>query len=170
MAKQVAVIGTDPGTAGALCLLIPETKQIMFKKTTATGLDLYLWFKQIQQEYNLVVNMIELVGFIQGSAGKSTFSFGRAFERVQVIPEIAQVSVDFVRPKAWQKSVGIVTPDRLAGAGNSAARAKFIKNEVAAIATRLYPQAEIRGPKGGLLDGRSDALMIAHYAAQTVKF
>jgi len=27
----------------------------------------------------------------------------------------------------------------------------------------LYPQAELHGKQGGLLDGRSDSLMIAYY-------
>ena len=37
------------------------------------------------------------------------------------------------------------------------------KKHVASIAMQLYPKANLSGPKGGLLDGRADALMIAHY-------
>jgi hypothetical protein len=37
------------------------------------------------------------------------------------------------------------------------------KKFVASIALQLYPKAPLFGPKGGLLDGRADALMIAHY-------
>ena len=43
------------------------------------------------------------------------------------------------------------------------AKGKDIKKDVANICQRLYPTAEIYTPKGRLMDGRSDALMIAHY-------
>lgn len=32
------------------------------------------------------------------------------------------------------------------------------------IASRLYPKAALRGPRGGALDGRADALLLADYA------
>lgn len=168
MTKKLAILGIDPGTKGALCLLIPETKQIAFKPTTLPGKEIYQWIKRIESEFNIGVCMIEEVAAIKGSAAKATFSFGRNVERVNVIPEIAEVSIDKVRPKAWQKHIGLVIPKNLSGSENASKRKTYIKKEVAAIAQRLYPKAELRGPKGGLLDGRSDALMIAHYAARTI--
>jgi hypothetical protein len=68
--------------------------------------------------------------------------------------------VDVIRPKAWQKEIGVSVSRNLKGQ----ARKKAIKNGVGEIAKRLYPSAVIHGPKGGLLDGRSDALMIGHSA------
>jgi hypothetical protein len=165
---EVAVVGIDPGTAGALCLLVPGTQQTAFMATTERPVDLYQWFLEIDNQFNLVVCMIEEVGFIRGSAGKSTFSFGRNVERVNIIPELACVPVDSVRPKAWQKFVGLVVPAAMSGESNAAKRKTYIKKEVARLASRLYPNAELHGPKGGLKDGRSDALMIAHYAARTI--
>ncbi len=166
--KRVAVVGVDPGAKGAFCLLIPETKQIMFRNTTDNGRELLDWFNQIDAEFNLMVCMVEEVGFIRGSAGKSTINFGRSIERANIFAEIAEVSKDSVRPKAWQKFIGVVVPQNLAGEANAKKRPLFIKKEVARIAKELYPKADLFGPKGGLLDGRSDALMIAHYAARTI--
>jgi len=168
MSKKIAIIGVDPGVKGAFCLICPETRQTAFKPTTLPARELYLWLRRIANEYNLAVCMIENVGAIAGSAAKATFAFGSNVERVNIIPEIAEIPVDKVRPKAWQKYVGLVVPKRLTGSENASKRKSFIKTEVAAIAKRLYPSAEIHGPKGGLLDGRSDALMIAHYAARTL--
>ena len=54
-------------------------------------------------------------------------------------------------PKIWQKYVRVTV------------KGKAIKKEVAKIAQGLYPNAELHGKRGGLLDGRADALMIAHY-------
>ena len=169
-ALELAVIGADPGAKGAFCLLIPKTKQIMFRNTTDNAFELYQWFTQIDKEFNLAVCMVEEVGFIVGSAGKASVQFGRAIERVNILPEIAQVAIDSVRPKAWQKFIGLVTPQNLAGPENAKKRKAYIKQEVANIANRLYPKAPLYGPKGGLLDGRSDSLMIAHYAARTLNF
>ncbi len=166
--RKLAVVGVDPGAKGALCLLVPDTKQIAFKPTTAPARELYEWFLHIEDEFNLGVCMVEKVHAIHGAAAKTTFAFGASVERVLVIPEVAEVSVNRVQPKTWQKFIGLTIPTNLAGKENAAKRAKHIKHQVAAIATKLYPKADIRGPKGGLLDGRSDALMIAHYAARTI--
>lgn len=166
--KPIAVLGVDPGSKGAFCLLVPETKQIEFRPTTDHARELFEWISTLDAQFNLVVCMIEEVGAIQGSAAKATFSFGMNVARANIIPEIAKISVDKVRPKAWQKFIGVVTPKDMTGPANASKRKTHIKKEVASIADRLYPNAPLFGPKGGLLDGRSDALMIAHYAARTI--
>lgn len=163
-AKLDAYVGTDPGAKGSYCLLVPDTKQVAFLPTTTRGLIALDWFRLIQQEFNLVVNQIEDVHAIHGSAAGATFSFGRNVERVNLVPEIAECSITLVTPKTWQKHIGL-KPIKTGTVG----RSKMIKNNIAAICERLYPQVNIRGPKGGLLDGKSDSLMIAHYASQTFK-
>ena len=60
-----------------------------------------------------------------------------------------------VTPKTWQKACGIAFKPKSAPAEK--------KRVVAAKAHQLYPSAALHGPRGGLLDGRSDALMIAHH-------
>jgi len=62
-----------------------------------------------------------------------------------------RVQVELIQPKVWQKEIGVQ------------ATGKAIKQAVATIAHGLYPHAELYGPRGGLMDGRADALMIAHY-------
>ena len=167
---DLAVLGIDPGSSGAYCLLFPESRDVIFKPTSNDPVDTYAWLLRIQMEYNLAVCMIEEVHAIQGSSAKATFNFGGNVREVNLIPQLLQIPVDKVRPKAWQKFIGLVTPTHLSGPANASKRKTHIKKEVAAIASRLYPTAELKGPKGGLLDGRSDALMIAHYAARTLNF
>jgi hypothetical protein len=166
--KPLAVIGIDPGVKGAICLLAPRSQQMAFLETTTPAAELYDWFQRAKSETDLAVCMVEKVGAIHGTASNTTFAFGRSLERMEILPEICRISLDRVPPKKWQKFIGLVVPQRLTGASNAGKRKTFIKNEVATIATRLYPEAPIRGPRGGLLDGRSDALMIAHYAARTI--
>jgi len=150
-------IGVDPGAKGYFCLLAPSTKQIAFLSNIEQPHIIYQWLKTIESSYNLVVIMIENVHSIFGSSAKSNFEFGRNVGIINAVSLVTGNSVELVTPKVWQKFVGVKK------------KGKEIKKEVAFICNRLYPKAPIYGPKGGLQDGKSDALMIAHYASQTFK-
>ena len=168
--QALAVLGIDPGSSGAYCLLFPATRDVLFKPTSNNPVDTYAWLEFTKNNHNLAICMIEEVHAIQGSSAKATFNFGGNVREVNLIPQLVQIPIDKVRPKEWQKFIGLVTPKNLSGSANASKRKTYIKKEVSAIASRLYPEAELKGPKGGLLDGRSDALMIAHYAARTLNF
>ena len=96
---------------------------------------------------------LENVHSLFGMSAKSNFGFGRNFGIAFAIAKVgtSDGSIQQVTPKIWQKYVGVTV------------KGKAIKQEVANIAQTIYPSAVIHGPQGGLLDGRSDALMIAHY-------
>ena len=153
MSKPIAYCSIDPGIKGSFCLLVPTTKQVAFKPTTDKPMDLVNWLNQIQKELDLRVILIEDVHAIFGTSAGSNFSFGFNTGLVHGIARSTGVSVDLVTPKIWQKYIGVKT------------KGKLIKKEVADICERLYPQVNVRGPRGGLLDGLSDSLMIAHFAA-----
>jgi len=159
-----AYVGVDPGDKGAYCLLVPSTKQVAFTPTTWHGSKTIAWFDRIMNEFELVVTQIEDVHSLHGMSAKSNFTFGRNVERVNLIPSIAGSPIDLVTPKTWQKHIGL-KPIKTGTKG----RSTIIKKNIAEICERLYPNVNIRGPRGGLLDGHSDALMIAHYASQTFK-
>jgi hypothetical protein len=150
--KETAYLGIDPGAKGAFCLLVPVTGQVAFKSTTDKPLDLINWIRQIQLQYELRVIMIEDVHSIFGASANSNFNFGYNVSTVNTISQCSGATVDRITPKRWQSSVGVKK------------KGKAIKVEVGAICERLYPEVIIRGPRGGLLDGKSDALLIAHYA------
>ena len=149
---ETAIVGIDVGAKGSFCLLIPNTKQVAFMPTTSKPVDLLAWISQIQEEYNLKVIMIEDVHSIFNVSAKSNFSFGYNAGIVNSISSCSGATVDLVQPKKWQKAIGVKK------------KGKEIKKEVAGICERLYPNVNVRGPRGGLLDGLSDSLMIAHYA------
>ena len=96
---------------------------------------------------------LENVHSLYGMSAKSNFSFGRNFGIALAIAKLGTSDglIQQVTPKIWQKYVGVT------------AKGKAIKQQVAKIAQYLYQQAELHGKRGGLLDGRSDALMIAYY-------
>lgn len=151
--KEDVFIGVDPGTKGAICALLKSQNKVVFKNTTDDPLELLNWYLELNNHYNLRLIMIEDVHAIPGAAAGSSFTFGWNVGEMNLIARMAKVMLDRVSPKKWQKFIGVK------------AKGDAIKKEVAEIAHRLYPNAPLYGPRGGLLDGRSDALMIAHYAA-----
>ena len=146
------VCGIDPGNSGAMCVLDPivDPVHIEFldlKKHSSYEIAKWLHLQQVDSIW------IEDVHSLFGMSAKSNFGFGRSVGTARAIAEIATQGkqINTVTPKIWQKNIGVTS------------KGKKIKINVAQLVAELYPTAEIYGPQGGLLDGRSDALMIAHY-------
>ena len=148
--KPKIYIGIDPGTKGALCLLDPIIKRIGFHSTALPPADIVAWLNSIKQQFNPIIIAIEKVHAIQGTSAGSNFKFGYNVGLINAIAETSKIGVMHVTPKAWQKQIGVTQ------------KGKLIKKNVAEIIHKIYPDAELYGPRGGLLDGRSDALALAH--------
>jgi len=146
-------IGIDPGAKGAICLYTPETSEILFidNNTDPAKVSSLLNARLVDQEIKMVC--IEDVHSIFGTSAKSNFMFGYNTGLVTGIIQGLGLPLHKVQPKVWQKHIGIT------------AKGKEIKKNVAKVCLDMFPSASIKGPKGGLLDGRSDALMIAVYCA-----
>jgi hypothetical protein len=156
-------IGIDPGKKGAICLLDPDDPTPDFigldpavtpandvfnalKYETATGWRKYAYIA------------LEEVHSLHGMSAKSNFTFGGMFWRIMTILDCLDHPYELVQPKIWQQAAGIpVKKDRIPTIP--------IKVYTALQALKAYPKAEskIMGPRGGIHDGRADALMIAHY-------
>ena len=147
------VCGIDPGANGAIAILDsknPDSVALLdLKKTTINNIHTWL---HSQLRFRGSKIWIEDIHSMHGMSAKSNFSFGKNLGIVTTIAELLKgIPPKTVTPKVWQKYVGVT------------AKGKAIKKQVAKIAQYLYPQAELHGKRGGLLDGRSDALMIAYY-------
>ena len=156
--KDRVYIGVDPGAKGALCALNPAGQMMAFLGTQDPKIILG-WLTNLQNQKDCRVIMIEDVHSLPGMSAKSNFQFGRAVERVNLLASLTDIPVELVQPKKWQKFIGVT------------AKGKAIKTDVADIASKLYPDTQhlLYGPRGGLLDGKSDALMVAHYAFKNFK-
>jgi hypothetical protein len=148
------VCGIDPGNSGAICVLdtvYPVPALFLdLKKHTVYETVKWLHAQQVQSIW------IEDVHSLFGMSAKSNFGFGRNLGTIIAIAEMVaadSIVVNKVTPKIWQKYAGVTS------------KGKAIKANVAQLVLTMYPSATIHGAKGGLLDGRSDALMIAHYGA-----
>jgi len=145
------IAGIDPGSNGVIAVLdsLNPDSVTLLDLAKVTAFDASQWLHK--QKLDSV--WIEDVHSLFGMSAKSNFTFGKNVGIATTIAEIAThgQTIKTVTPKIWQKYIGIT------------AKGKAIKKQVAEIAQSLYPAAIIHGKRGGLLDGRSDALMIAHY-------
>ena len=145
------VCGIDPGTNGAIAVLDSENPD----SVALLDLNKNSIYETTEWLHNKKVDTIwlENVHSLYGMSAKSNFGFGRNFGIAFAIAKLAVSDgpVQQVTPKVWQKYIGVT------------AKGKAIKKQVAEIANILYPVANLYGKRGGLLDGRADALMIAHY-------
>ena len=169
------IAGIDPGVNGAIAVLDSENPDrialLDIKKNSSGGIYNWLRIELTNNIKNVDYYLgqgefyhpkseiwIEDIHSMYGMSAKSNFSFGRNLGMVTTIAEIIKVMPPFtVTPKVWQKFIGVT------------AKGKAIKKQVAQIASGLYIKAELHGKRGGLLDGRSDALMIAHYGLHNLK-
>ena len=157
------VCGIDPGATGAICVLDSHDPAhvalLDLKKHNLWYIDHWLGaelFGAIGGGEKHI--WIDDVHSMHGMSAKSNFSFGKNLGIVLAMASIMLVDPpNMVTPKVWQKYIGVT------------AKGKAIKKQVAKIAQYLYPQAELHGKRGGLLDGRSDALMIAYYGLHNLK-
>lgn len=159
MSKSQYFIGIDPGAKGAICLLAvnPTGDQIEFLDNDLAPEILHRNLTKVNKKINMA--MIEDVHSLHGMSAKSNFSFGWNVGMLRTLLDLQSFGHDLVKPKEWQKAVGVSVPQKFKGS----VRSKMLKNAVADICERIYPGCQIRGPQGGLKDGRSDALMIAHF-------
>lgn len=135
----------DPGANGSLCLL-QENGDTFFVDFKTTGLKGYINFIST---ITPTMTAIEAVSAMPGQGVTSMFSFGQRYGELQGMLITLNIGYDLVRPQAWQKLAHIPP--------------KSGKKGIYEVISRLYPNADLTGLKGGVMDGRCDALGLAHY-------
>lgn len=139
-------LGIDPGNNGSLCIL--DNRQISFIDYKDKALRGYIQHIKDLNKDNIVV-AVEEVNSMPKQGVKSTFTFGTNYGLIQGMLQALEIPYILVKPQIWQKKLLIP--------------AKSDKKKIASIILNIYPNALIYGVRGGLLDGRSDSLCIAHY-------
>ena len=139
-------IGIDPGAKGSMCLI--SNGKVLFKDFDLKDYSSTLKAFLDTNDTELMV-AIEKVHAMPGQGVSSSFSFGQRLGELEGMLTALQIPYELVAPKDWQKACGIP--------------AKSHKKGIASVIQKLYPTAELYGNKGGLRDGRSDALGLAHF-------
>jgi len=152
------MISCDPGASGAIAIIRLEDNSTAFLPNSKPILKLYEALQSMKEDYHIVGIGLEKVHAIPGTSAGSNFKFGFNYGVVSTLLSTLGVAIYDIPPKEWQKFIGLSIPRGL----STNLRKKRIKLGVGNICNRLYPKAEIYGIRGGLRDGRSDALMIGH--------
>jgi hypothetical protein len=148
-------IGIDPGSKGALCCLDSDRPRFVEFLDTPYDHKSCQLVRAFLMTHEPAMVGLENVHAIFGTSAGSNFKFGENVGIIKGVLGTTPFGIDMIQPKAWQKACGISFKPKSKPAEK--------KRVVAAIAQNLYPSAALHGPRGGLLDGRSDALMIAHH-------
>lgn len=141
----------DPGANGALCIL-SEEGVAEFYDFAKVGLIGYIRaLKSVDVPFTMVV--IEAVSAMRGQGVSSTFSFGQRLGELEGMLITLGIGYEKTRPQKWQKICGIPIKSGKKGTFDTM--------------SKLYPNLPLAGPKGGIMDGRCDALGLAHYLRKT---
>jgi len=158
-------IGIDPGLSGGIAVItsegevikvfdppIVEYKKGKKKKREYNVPYLSTQFKAINKTYSPCIAALEKMQSLPpGIRIQATFSLGYSQGFYEGILAALEIPYELIVPKTWQKSFEITS-----NKGDTKAQSYMI-------ASKLFPGAEITGPRGGKKDGRSDALLIAEW-------
>jgi len=167
MQTNTVIIGVDPGLKGAVAVISHEKYDVYdipvigVQKTTKikTMVDLQKLeelIKDIKEKYSYSEEQaiqfeawVEDVHAMPMQGVCSMFSMGRTLGNIEMILTAFDIPINWVSPQKWKKEV-------IFGAGSD----KLISIDKA---KELFPKCELETKRGRLLDGRSEALLIAEY-------
>lgn len=158
--------GIDPGLHGGIAFIngsdvpiihdMPVVMEKSGKKSISTRVDeMELIDILLGNERKPYLVAIEKASPFPKQGGVSNFSIGYQFGLLKGILSALAIPYEIIPPKQWQKHF-------FGGMGDDT---KYNSYQAA---SRLFPMAELRTKRGKILDGRSDALLIAEFARRRV--
>ena len=142
-------IGVDPGAKGAWALLDEQGRMIALHDFP--GDEVSLCQQMAGYDLQEARGALEFVHSMPGQGVASTFKFGAIFGLWRGILAALRVPFELVRPQVWKRE--LVKPSDACGG----------KLAEMIAAARLWPYAPLQGPRGGVYDGRAEALLIAEW-------
>lgn len=171
---QFYFLGIDPGKAGGLALIDDLGRLVEVvnsPETLSLRADLLSGWDDL---YPIRLAALERVhgaahtfkakkdGSRVRMSAQGAFTFGADFGAWSAMLTMLKIPFILPTPVQWQKRVIGPRPKRQIKGDSD------IKRWVAEFVSRRWPGAPIYGPRGGLLDGLSDALALAEYARKEI--
>lgn len=188
------LVGIDPGASGAVCILnkngtihsvydIPltitktETRKKAPKGSKTKTVKTVKESREVNSKElstiipNESITLLEKVGAMPGQGVTSMFSFGETYGSIKSIAAIKSSKLLSVRPNEWQKHFGLTMSKEDKEGMSKGEVTKLHKSNIASKVLELYPDSRelLTGARGGLKDGRADAIMIARYLFETLQ-
>ena len=149
-------IGIDPGKTGCIAAIDGDGAVawtwIMKGRTTREIVDLL-------SEHNDAPVIIERQIAVHGQGLTSTFTTAEGYGVLQGIVAALGMPLHLVRAQDWQK---------IMLRGERKASGADLKRLYVAVAERIWPMINFRGPRGGMNDGKAAACLIAEYGRRTL--
>lgn len=157
-------IGIDPGLSGAIAVITPEAytthdipvlivKKGKSEKRKYNVAEIARMLRTIMLSASATGRAIDVwledVHAMPGQGVTSMFSMGRGLGMYEGVITTLGLRLNYISPVTWKKKV-------MAGQGKE-------KDAAAYKAQQLFPDAVLTTPRGRLLDGRAEALLIAYY-------
>lgn len=160
------VVGVDPGVQGAIGIIGPDTAFIDVYDLPTIGegragefdADL-LWsiIRDIAEAHACPHVRLEWPQTRPTEAPESSKRFGVGLGLLWGLFRAAGCPVERVAPNKWKGRLGLVGKKQAGGAGVAKQQAV----DYAELVIPGLPADAVRGPRGGMLDGRAEALLIA---------
>jgi len=143
-------IGADPGATGALAAIKEDRRIVALFDYPGDEIILTRSVEELLLDHpnEDFFAALEKVGTRPGQSAQSVLKFGVNYGIWKGVLAGLHISYEIVTPQKWQKGVIAKAED---------------KEPAMAAAGRMFPDAVIRGPRGGKIDGRADALLIADW-------
>ena len=145
-------VGIDPGASGGMCVITEDSVNIYDFKEAQLNTYIPVLLQLLYTGQSITV-AVEKVASMTGQGVKSMFSFGQRLGEIHGMLQTLGLDFIEVQPQKWQKHCGVVS--------------KSGKPGIYTAISKLYPDAPLLGKRGGIMDGRCDALSIAHYLKET---
>lgn len=155
-------IGIDPGKKGAIAILSENEPARVFDMPlmpdgTVDARKLFCDIPAAEDDFCI----LEKAQSMPNQSSSSGFVYGKGYGAILATLQILRIPYMEVRPDIWKKHFSISKKK-----GGSAILKSASKKIAVAKAMALFPQVPketFYGPKGGLRDGKAEALLLAEF-------
>lgn len=142
------IASIDPGQGGSLYINNKIPLFLDFKEVGIRG------YAEALHKHKPDIVVVERVHSMPGQGVASMFSFGQRFGELIGMLITLNMEYELVQPRKWQRDIGV--------------EPKSGKQGVFDIVSKTVDKSLLTGPRGGIKDGRCDALGINLYKQKAV--
>lgn len=150
---MTAVIGIDPGVNGAICRMFHGEIEVHDMPPTHMGVHTLLtaWTAL----WPVAVIALEQVTILPRDSKRSGATFMKGVGALECLCELTGVRLLRPTPQQW-------------GKGLCRSKTHARDKPSVEVVERMFPGVDLAGPRGGVKDGRADAVLIALWAMKQV--